>query len=94
MLKHPEFAEEERAVIIREREDLEEVFERLLTAISEATGLDYVGCDFAILADGWPVVFEANACMKPNISMSADRFPSNEVAGRNLIEAFEALLAR
>ncbi len=88
MLKHPEMIEEKRAVIMGERADLNAVFDHLLGEISAATGMDYLGCDFSILADGRPVVFEANACMKPNIGMAAEKFPSNAHAGRALIDAF------
>jgi len=93
MLKHPDMIEEERAVIMRECEDLEEIFAHLLGEISAATGLEYLGCDFSILPDGRPVVFEANACMKPNIGMAAEKFPSNAHAGQALIDAFKELLA-
>ena len=94
MIKHPEMVEEERAVIMRERADLEKTFEFLMDALWQATGLDYLGCDFSILPDGRPVVFEANACMKPNIGIAAEQFPSNAHAGQALIDAFKALLER
>jgi uncharacterized integral membrane protein (TIGR00697 family) len=92
MAGHPEMIEEERAVIMRERADLEDIFERLLTAIWEETGLDYIGCDFSILPDGRPVVFEANACMKPNVGIAAAKFPSNAHAGEALVAAFKDMV--
>lgn len=94
MTEHPEMVEEERAVIMRERADLEKTFEFLMDALWQATGLDYLGCDFSILPDGTPVVFEANACMKPNIGAAAQQFPSNAHAGQALIDAFKGLLEK
>ena len=64
-----------------------------IAAIGKALGLDYCGVDFAVLADGRVLVFEANATMLAHFEDPDGPYAYKNPAVQAVAEAFQALLA-
>lgn len=63
MVDKPQYLEEEKALLERPEGAFPQSVHRVLGAIRERMGLDFFGLDFAIGADGRPILFESNATM-------------------------------
>ena len=63
-------------------------------AVGQRIGLDWCGIDFARLADGRIVVFEANATMSVHPEDEGGPFAYKNPAVRAILDAFEAMLDR
>ncbi|MBV9750761.1 MAG: hypothetical protein JO157_18300, partial [Acetobacteraceae bacterium] len=65
-----------------------------LRAIGPRIGLDWCGIDFACLADGRVLVFEANATMNIHPEDGRGPFAYKNPAVNAILDAFEAMLDR
>lgn len=94
MLNHAFMRDEERWFIEGFPGNLTDGQREALQAVGNATGLDYLGIDFAILGDGRLAVFEANASMRSSYPEWEQSFPMTREVTQALVAAFRQMLRR
>ena len=94
MVRHAWMCQEEQQFIHDLGGPRRESIVRLMDQAKEATGLDYVGVDFAFDQQGRPVLFEANATMRSYYPEWARSFPYTRSVLSRHVGAFQRLLAQ
>lgn len=89
---HPERRAEEARFLADPGAVLGERAMAAVTAVGQALDLDYCGVDFALLADGRILVFEANATMLAHFEDPAGPYAHKNAYVAAIAEAFQALL--